>query len=76
MREDTQVNPFHNVFFLIYDDNYLIIFFKKNYFVNGLKTVASVACPLTYLVPPRRQLYLYDNQLTSVAGVTFPSSLK
>ena len=33
MREDTQgpplVNPFHNVFFLIYDDNYLINFFKK-----------------------------------------------
>jgi len=33
MREDTQgpplVNPFHNVFFLIYDDNYLINFFEK-----------------------------------------------
>jgi len=33
MREDTQgpplVNPFHNVFFLIYDDNYLINFSKK-----------------------------------------------
>ena len=33
MREDTQgpplVNPFHNVFFLIYNDNYFIVFFKK-----------------------------------------------
>ena len=33
MREDTQgpllVNPFHNVFFLIYNDNYLINFSKK-----------------------------------------------
>ena len=49
MREDTQgpplVNPFHNVFFSIYEDNYFINCFKKNYFVNGLlKTVASVAC--------------------------------
>ncbi len=33
MREDTQgpplVNPFHNFFFFICDDNYLINFFKK-----------------------------------------------
>ena len=33
MREDTQgpplVNPFHNVFFLIYNDNYLINVSKK-----------------------------------------------
>ena len=70
------VNPFHNVFFLIYNDNYLINFLKKKYFVNGWKTVASVACPLTYLVPPRRDLDLRNNQLTSLAGVTFPSSLK
>jgi hypothetical protein len=28
-------------FFLIYDDNYLINFLKKKFFVNGGKTVAS-----------------------------------
>jgi hypothetical protein len=41
MREDTQgpplVNPFHNVFFLIYDDNYLINFFKKKLLRNWVK---------------------------------------
>ena len=60
----------------MYDDDYLINFLKKHYFVNGLKTVASVACPLTYLVPPHRYLEVHYNQLTSVAGVTFPSSLE
>ena len=33
--------------------------------------VGTVACALTYLVLPRRKLYLDDNAITSLAGVTF-----
>ena len=35
----------------------------------------TVACALTYLVLPRRNLYLSFNAITSLAGVTFPASL-
>ncbi len=35
----------------------------------------TVACELTFLVLPRRNLYLSDNQITWLAGVTFPASL-
>jgi hypothetical protein len=42
MREGTQapplVNPLNNVFLKIYDAYHFIIFFKKKYFENGLKT--------------------------------------
>ena len=37
--------------------------------------VGTVACALTFLVLPRRTLFLHYNQITSLAGVTFPASL-
>ena len=53
MREDTQgpplVNPFHNVFFLIYDDNYLINFFKKTLLRNWVKD--SSICDMSVDLP-------------------------
>jgi hypothetical protein len=38
--------------------------------------VVHATCALTYLMLPRRYLYLNINQLTSLAGVTFPASLR
>jgi hypothetical protein len=35
----------------------------------------TVACALTFLVLPRRYLSFGRNQITSLAGVTFPASL-
>ena len=53
MREDTQgpplVNPFHNVFFLIYDDNYLINFFKKKLLRTWVKD--SSICGMSVDLP-------------------------
>ena len=53
MREDTQgpplVNPFHNVFFLIYDDNYLINFFKKKLLRKWVKD--SSICGMSVDLP-------------------------
>ena len=53
MREDTQgpplVNPFHNVFFLIYNDNYLIIFFKKKILRKWVKD--SSICGMSVDLP-------------------------
>ena len=53
MREDTQgpplVNPFHNVFFLIYDDNYLINFFKKKILRKWVKD--SSICGMSVDLP-------------------------
>ena len=37
--------------------------------------VVPATCALTYLLLPRRELGLSSNQLTSLAGVTFPSSI-
>ena len=53
MREDTQgpplVNPFHNVFFLFYDDNYLINFFKKKLLRKWVKD--SSICGMSVDLP-------------------------
>ena len=53
MREDTQgpplVNPFHNVFLLMYDDNYLINFFKKK--LLGKWVTDSSICGMSVDVP-------------------------
>ena len=37
--------------------------------------VGTLACALTYLVLSRRYMDLYNNTITSLAGVTFPASL-
>ena len=53
MREDTQesplVNPFHNVFFLMYDDDYFIIFLKKTLFRKWVKD--SSICGMSVDLP-------------------------
>ena len=53
MREDTQgpplVNPFHNVFFLIYNDNYLINFFEKKLLRKWVKD--SSICGMSVDLP-------------------------
>ena len=53
MREDTQgpplVNPFHNVFFLIYNVNYLINFFKKKILRKWVKD--SSICGMSVDLP-------------------------
>ena len=53
MREDTQgpplVNPFHNVFFLIYDDNYLINVSKKKILRKWVKD--SSICGMSVDLP-------------------------
>ena len=53
MREDTQgpplVNPFHNVFFLIYNDNYLIKKFKKKLLRKWVKD--SSICGMSVDLP-------------------------
>ena len=53
MREDTQgpplVNPFHNVFFLIYDDNYLINVSKKEILRKWVKD--SSICGMSVDLP-------------------------
>ena len=53
MREDTQgpplVNPFHNVFFLIYDDNYFINFFLKKILRKWVKD--SSICGMSVDLP-------------------------
>ena len=53
MREDTQgpslVNPFRNVFFLIYDDNYFINFFKKKILRKWVKD--SSICGMSVDLP-------------------------
>jgi len=53
MREDTQgpplVNPFHNVFFLIYNDNYLISFFLKKLLRKWVKD--SSICGMSVDLP-------------------------
>jgi hypothetical protein len=38
--------------------------------------VVHATCALTSVILPRRYLYLESNQLTSLAGVTFPASLQ
>ncbi len=37
--------------------------------------VMPATCVLTYLLLSRREIYLGSNQLSSLAGVTFPASL-
>jgi hypothetical protein len=53
MREDTQesplVNPFHNVFFLMYDDNYFINFLKKKLLRKWVKD--SSICGMSVDLP-------------------------
>ena len=53
MREDTQesplVNPFHNVFFLMYDDYYFINFLKKTLFRKWVKD--SSICGMSVDLP-------------------------
>ena len=53
MREDTQgpprVNPFHNVFFFIYNDKYLINFFKKKLLRKWVKD--SSICGMSVDLP-------------------------
>ena len=53
MREDTQgpplVNPFHTVFFLIYNDKYLINFFKKKLLRKWVKD--SSICGMSVDLP-------------------------
>ena len=53
MREDTQgpplVNPFHNVFFSIYDDNYFTNFFKTKLLRKWVKD--SSICGMSVDLP-------------------------
>jgi hypothetical protein len=41
----------------------------------ALAVVVHAICALTHLMLSCRSLELWDNQLTSLAGVTFPASL-
>jgi hypothetical protein len=47
---------------------------RESHLVRAVVVLAT--CALTYLMLPRRSLYLDPNPLTSLAGVTFPASLE
>ena len=85
MREDTQgpplVNPFHNVFFSIYDDNYLINCFKTKLlrkWVNKDSSICGMSVDLPGAasqdtVPLRQRVDIGCGRYVSVfVSVSFP----